>query len=423
MQPLAYSAPIGGWFHPWLSAERKKGHGVITNGERLQLGQPLVDLALADLEVVGFDPDARARQFAVARIVLDGAQIDRLQAGERQFGFGDAPGEVRVLGQRPPARHLVLGRDALQLAQQGLVGAEGAARHPLVRQQVLGDAPAPVDLADGVFHRHADIGEDHVIGLVQAVHQHDRPDLDSRRLQVHEDEADALLLAPALGRADQQETPVGPVRLGGPDLGAVDHPIVPVAHRARAQRGEVGARLRLGIALAPDMLGREHRRQEAALLCLRAEGHQHRPAHVEAEGNQTRRPGEAQFFIEDIFSGQRPTGPAVLLRPVWRDPALLVKNPVPADHVLAAELDPVLDLVAELVRQGSGQEGADLLVEGLVGSLEADVHGPGPPARWLGRGRVYPVAPRPSGHGAPSRRRAGVACRPPPGDKPLHPPP
>ena len=51
----------------------------------------------------------------------------------------------------------------------------------------------------------------------------------------------------------------------------------------RLERGEVGARLGLGEALAPDLLGREDRLEVALLLLLGAVGDHHRAAHREAE--------------------------------------------------------------------------------------------------------------------------------------------
>ena len=66
--------------------------------------------------------------------------------------------------------------------------------------------------------------------------------------------------------AGDDDAPVGEVRAGGPDLLAVDDPVVAVAHRARAQAGEVGAGGRLGEELAPDLLARQRLRRVAALL-------------------------------------------------------------------------------------------------------------------------------------------------------------
>ena len=66
--------------------------------------------------------------------------------------------------------------------------------------------------------------------------------------------------------AHEQEAPVGHVAHAGPHLLAVDHEVIAVEHRARLEIGQVGARVRLGEALAPELLGGEDARQEAPLL-------------------------------------------------------------------------------------------------------------------------------------------------------------
>ena len=62
-----------------------------------------------------------------------------------------------------------------------------------------------------------------------------------------------------------------------------DDPFVAVLDGAGLQRGEVGAGLGLGEALAPDLLGGQDRLQVALLLLIGAVGDDHRAAHRQAE--------------------------------------------------------------------------------------------------------------------------------------------
>ena len=69
-------------------------------------------------------------------------------------------------------------------------------------------------------------------------------------------------------------------RVRGPDLLAVHHPEVAVEHGARAQRGEVAARARLAVALAPLDLAEQRVAHEELLLLLGAVLDQRRHEHA-----------------------------------------------------------------------------------------------------------------------------------------------
>ena len=75
---------------------------------------------------------------------------------------------------------------------------------------------------------------------------------------------------------------------GAPDLLAVEDVVVAVLHRARAQRSEVGARFRLGVALAPDVGAGEHAGQPALLLLLGAVDDDRRAGHAQADDQVSR---------------------------------------------------------------------------------------------------------------------------------------
>src|SRR5690606_26666041 len=99
----------------------------------------------------------------------------------------------------------------------------------------------------------------------------DRSDGDARRLQVDQQEADAMLLLGQLAGADQGKDVGALHRLGGPDLLTVDDEFVAVAYRLGTQRGQVGARTWFGVTLCPDMLAGQDAWQVLALLLFGAE--------------------------------------------------------------------------------------------------------------------------------------------------------
>ena len=89
--------------------------------------------------------------------------------------------------------------------------------------------------------------------------------------------------------AGQAQAPVGPPRAGGPDLRAVQHPLVAVAHGGGERAGDVGAAARLGEELHPDLLALEDGGDVRALLLLGAEVEQHRQARRERRRLEPRR--------------------------------------------------------------------------------------------------------------------------------------
>ena len=81
--------------------------------------------------------------------------------------------------------------------------------------------------------------------------QLDRPRLDAGRRHVDQHEARCPRASRRRVGAHQAEAPVGLVGVAGPDLLAVDQPVVALVLAAGLQAGEVGAGAGLGIALAP----------------------------------------------------------------------------------------------------------------------------------------------------------------------------
>ncbi len=155
-------------------------------------------------------------------------------------------------------------------------------------QQIFCDVPAAVDGADHMRLRHADTVEEGFAERRIAGDQQDRLGRHALRGHVEQDEADAVVLLRGGIGADQAEDPVGVVGVGGPDLRARDDEIVAVAFGAGLERGEIGAGVRLGIALAPADQARRDLRQVLLLLRLVAVFEQRRPQHPDAEARQRR---------------------------------------------------------------------------------------------------------------------------------------
>jgi hypothetical protein len=83
--------------------------------------------------------------------------------------------------------------------------------------------------------------------------------------------------------AGQHEDPVGGVAGRGPDLLAVDDPLVAVEHGAGGDVGQVGAGVGLGVALAPAVLAGDDAGQEVALLLVGAPHDDGVADHADAE--------------------------------------------------------------------------------------------------------------------------------------------
>src|SRR2546429_9584828 len=123
-----------------------------------------------------------------------------------------------------------------------------------VCQRGYRDAPPLIESPHQVFRRYADVIEEHLIELRLARDLSERPDGDARRLHVHEEEADGLVLGSFWTGPHEEEAPVGDVGHARPDLLAVDDEVAVVVHRAGLEVGEVRARVGLGEALAPELL-------------------------------------------------------------------------------------------------------------------------------------------------------------------------
>ena len=178
--------------------------------------------------------------------------------------MGQALAHTRVVGLAVGLGHL---GDALQLLLEAAV-AGGGRGPPLEAEGGHGHLPAAVDAADHVLLRAAGVGEEDLVELRRGVDLLDGADLDARLLHGAEQVRDALVLRGVRVGAGQHEDVVGEAGLGGPDLLAVDDPLVAVQLGLGLEPGEVGAGIGLGEALAPGDLPAEDLGDELLLLLL-----------------------------------------------------------------------------------------------------------------------------------------------------------
>ncbi len=158
-----------------------------------------------------------------------------------------------------------------------------------------------------------------------------------------------------------------------------EHPLVAVEVRARLHVGEIRAGVRLRVALAPDLLARDDRRQEAPLLLVGAEGDDGRAEQsladvTEAAGSA----GARVLLVEDHLLHQRRAAAAVLARPADAGPAarrelLLPGAPLVDQRVLVAGTAAAAH-ARELAGERVGQPGRDLAAERFVFGREPEVH-------------------------------------------------
>src|SRR6266571_4498161 len=273
---------------------------------------------------------------------------DRARAGEPQALRVDPElrellAHDRALGDDAPVllhppRHV---DDVVQRDPEPHLKAE-AERQPLVHERGEPDLPAVVEPAEDLRLVHAHVVEEDLVELVVAGDLLERLHRHPGRVHVEEEVRDALVLGRVGVRPREQHHPVGDVRDGGPHLLAVDDEVLAVLHRARLQRREVAPRVRLGVALTPDLLAREDLRRVPPLLLVRAPGDDRRARHADAEDVQDgRRLRERHLLLEDHLLHEREPGAPGLLRPREPDEAVVVELALP--------------LAQELVGVGPGQ--------------------------------------------------------------------
>ena len=232
---------------------------------------------------------------------------------------GSSIGAV-LLGDVEDLVELLLEAPVRRRGRRAPLEAEGGHRH----------LPAVVHAADDVVLRAAGVGEEDLVELRRPVGLDDGADLDALLVHRHEQVGDAGVLGRVGVGAGEQEAVVGVLGLGGPDLLAVDDPLVAVELGLALQAGEVGAGVGLGEALAPRRLALEDAGEELLLLLLGPPLQDRRADEGVAEEVAAHRgadPGE--LLVEHHVLHGRQALAAVLLRPRRADPPALEELLVP----------------------------------------------------------------------------------------------
>ena len=185
-------------------------------------------------------------------------------------GGGDRqrkPPECPEVGRQAPDRRRSRGRRQRGQEREGAEEALGPA--PLVGQ-LRGDLlPALAEGADDHPVGDEAVAQDHLVEVVLAGEQPDRPDLDARALQIDDDLAQAEVAVIAEGlAADQRDHRVGEVGARGPDLRPVQAPASVDLFCRGPDRGQVGAGVGLAHADRELDLAARHAGQEAQPLLL-----------------------------------------------------------------------------------------------------------------------------------------------------------
>ena len=181
-------------------------------------------------------------------------QAQHLRLDVRAPERRDLVGPVRDRVVRAPRlellHRLAVARHVAELGRFALVAHDGHRQRPTLAR-----------LADHVGGRHARAVEQHLAELAGDPVDHlERTLLDAGLVHRHRERGDALVLRHVGIGAGEQQAPVGDVGVAGPDLVPVDDVLVAVAHRARAQRREVGAGVGFAEALAPAVAPADQRR-------------------------------------------------------------------------------------------------------------------------------------------------------------------
>src|SRR5262245_4378724 len=259
------------------------------------------------------------------------------------------------------------------------------------------DRPAFVELSDEVLDWHANVVEEDLVELGLAGDLAQRPHRDARRLHVDQQEADALVFGGAGVGPYEQKAPVGDVGHAGPHFLAVHDEVIAVAHRARLQIGQIGARVRLREALAPELVGCQDLGQMALSLSRRAALHEGGAEHRDAAAaHELRRLGARHRLVEaDALDGRRATAPR-LPRPAGAPVAGLAHLLLPGAELLdflASGARGRERAAAQVVGQVGLEPSADVLAKRFLPVREVEVHCMTTPPSTL---RAWPVMLRAS---------------------------
>ena len=137
---------------------------------------------------------------------------------------------------------------------------------PLVGQRHLGQAPAVALGAHPEAGRQPDVVEEHLVEGVGGGHVHDGLHRHAGGVHGADEIGDAPVLGHVRVRAGDEDPEIAVVGSARPDLRAVHHVGVAVAHGPGGQRGQIRSGVGLAEELAPVLLAAEDWPQVASLL-------------------------------------------------------------------------------------------------------------------------------------------------------------
>ena len=178
------------------------------------------------------------------------------------------------------------------------------------------DAPPVTGLTHHQVGVGAGIVEEDLVEFRVAGQLDDRADLDARLIERDEEIRQSGMPLGALLTAGDDEAPLRPMGQRRPHLLSVDDPVFAVELRGRRHVGEIAARARLRVPLAPQLGDVEDLGQEALLLLGGAVRDERRPDQLLTEVvDLVGRIGEGVLLVERDAVRHGQPSPAVLLRP------------------------------------------------------------------------------------------------------------
>ena len=345
------------------------GQGIVSERMHLKLCELLDDLRSFDFEQRDLGP----RSAGFRRDRRKHTQVRDLERHELELDLRDAIAEAGILDQRAAVMELA-GCNFLEPLQCAFAIADAGIIGALVREQEFCVSPALVFLADQVFHRHLHVVEENIVDFVFAVDRDDGAHRDARRFHIDQQERNALLWTRVAAEAHQAEDPIGILAERVPGLLAVDAVMSAFAHRAGAQRCEIGARTGLRIPLAPPVLAGNDARQKVILLCGSCEAHEHRGDHAQRERDLWRRAGRRTLFVEDVLLDDAPIGTAVAPRPHAGAPAAAVEDLLPAHEVVFVHSPSQAHFGADVGRKLGFEESTDFGAKGVFFGGVVEIH-------------------------------------------------
>ena len=208
-----------------------------------------------------------------------------------------------------------------------------------VAEQCHGDLPPVARASDDHVGRGARLGEEGLVELAAAGDLTNGSHLDTGLIHRHEKERETLVALRTGFATRHHETPVAHVGERGPDLLAVDDPLVTLESGLGLHVGEIGSGVRFAVSLAPPFVAAQDAGQETRALL--------RSAVLDDRGREqvlTHVIGASRCFGAHVFLGpddlliDRRAASAEFLRPPESDPSRFAEHLLPLDTNVEPDL-------------------------------------------------------------------------------------